>query len=56
MGGIFEVAKGTRTSFILCLAFLGQPQHMKFPILSRLALDLMAVPAMSTEIERVFSG
>ena len=28
----------------------------KFPILSKVALELLAVPAMSTEIERVFSG
>jgi hypothetical protein len=28
----------------------------KFPILSRVALDLLAVPAMSTEVERIFSG
>ena len=28
----------------------------RFPILCKVALDLMAVPAMSTEVERVFSG
>jgi len=28
----------------------------RFPILLRMALELLAVPAMSTEVERVFSG
>ena len=27
-----------------------------FPMLSRMALELLAIPAMSTEVERVFSG
>jgi len=28
----------------------------EFPTLSRMALDLLAVPSMSAEVERVFSG
>ena len=28
----------------------------QFPVLSKLALDTLAIPAMSTEVERVFSG
>jgi hypothetical protein len=28
----------------------------EFPILSQIALELLAIPAMSTEVERVFSG
>lgn len=33
------------------------PVHRgKFPILSRTAMELLAVPAMSTEVECVFSG
>jgi len=32
-------------------------EHEKeFPTLSRMALDLLAVPSMSTEVERIFSG
>ena len=30
--------------------------QFKYPTLSRVALDLLAVPAISTEVERVFSG
>ncbi len=31
-------------------------RQVEFPILFRVALELLAVPAMSTEVECVFSG
>lgn len=30
--------------------------QVKFPILSRVALDLLSVPSMSIKVERIFSG
>ena len=31
-------------------------QRTKFPLLSRMAIDILSIPAMSAEVERVFSG
>lgn len=47
-----KIPKGTRFS----LRDWWLSNSASFPVLSRMALDLLAVPAMSTEVERVFSG
>ena len=36
--------------------WLSAPQKAQFPLLSRMAVDLLSIPAMSSEAERVFSA
>ena len=35
--------------------WLSAPQRAQFPLLSRMAINLLSIPAMSSETERVFS-
>src|SRR5436190_6548294 len=35
---------------------MGEPNQGEYPILSRIAIDLYAIPGMSAEVERVFTG
>ena len=46
-----------QSDIITVLAWWLEPkQRARFPLLSRMAIDIYSIPAMSAEPERVFSG